>query len=210
MNRVVGIGTTCVALMLAATAAVPQTTNRQECVDLVVVGKVTQQEATPFPGGLTMSWPWTLTLDVERVVYGTETARQITLMTVMHAHLIDDQPFMLLLRRTATGYVTAEGSQRIIPAVKDRGGRLVMPVPEPLTHEYLFPQSWIPTDYEQYLLAIDYDYRDFDLDAPPYWENEYNAGSEWLSKLDGHIYAKRGLLLDTVPNFLARNGLGCR
>jgi len=200
--------------MLVATAALPQTANRQECVDLVVLVKITRQEATPYPnipGVFIMTWPWTLTLDVERVIYGTESARRITLPILLHAELnSDNQSFMFLLRRTATGYVTAEGSQEIVRAVKDRSGALVMPIPEPLTPEYLFPQSWIPADYEQYLQPVDYDYRDFDLDSPPSWVNEYKAGSDWLTKLDGHIYAKRGLLLDEVPNFLARNSLICR
>ena len=209
IRRLIGAGSACLTITLFATTAIPQTADRSGCVDLVVIGKLVEQEPTPFPGGLIMQWPWELTVNVEQVLYGTVSTERVTFTMLLHAQIID-QRFMFMLHRTATGYVTAEISEPIYRAVKDRGGKLMMPIPEPLTSDDLSPKSWIPVDYEQYLLPINYDYREFELDQPPRWENEYKAGSNWLTKSGDHIYAKRGLPLDGVPNFLARSGLNCR
>src|SRR5258705_420848 len=199
------------AFGLLATPIVAQPTDASSCIDLVVVAQITKYEPEPIPvlpDAIIMTWPWTLTLQVERVLYGKESARRITVTRIMHTRFNPDiQHFVFMLRRHSKGYVSPQGALDVVAdVVRDHRGNFIMPIGEPLSADYLFPGSWIPDTYEKYLYPVTYDYKQawwFGLD-PNHWEDAFRAGThtDWLSKSNGHVYAKRGLHLDDMPKFL--------
>jgi hypothetical protein len=77
-----------------------------DCYDVVVSARPTRQVPTPIPDCedcIIMSWPWFVTLDVERVVKGRAPSGRITVLTVQHTYLRTDRPNRFWLRRNTLG-----------------------------------------------------------------------------------------------------------
>jgi hypothetical protein len=96
---------------LAAASVVPAIANADEppavdCYDLVVSARPARQVPTPFPDCedcIITSWPWFVTLDVERVLKGRAPSGQITVLTVQHTYLGTGRPHRFWLRRNTLG-----------------------------------------------------------------------------------------------------------
>jgi len=94
--------------MVASTSSdSPPSGSDLKCFDAQVYARIARQTPTIIPDCgpdcITVSWPWILELNVERVLKGHVATGSITVLTVQHTWMRTDIPRRWLLRRNSIG-----------------------------------------------------------------------------------------------------------
>ncbi len=186
------------------------------CIDLVVIATIAEYDYE-LPGGMIMSWPWTLTLDIEQVLYGDEPRSQIDVTAVMHAEFNSEiEHFMFVLNREGENYVVPDRHHDIeTTIVEDDEGNFIILVDAPLDPDFVDGARWLPKDYGNYLKPVSYPFENVwwrslsgEIES---WNDTVRAGDpKWLRAEGGSFLAVRGLHLNDMPEFVAaRNAPEC-
>ncbi|HEY8950204.1 MAG TPA: hypothetical protein VIM56_15070 [Rhizomicrobium sp.] len=191
-----------------AQADVPDT-ELAPCSDLAVIAKITKLNPDPIPEAgpneIVMVWPWTADIEVEHVIYGQETRRHLKIQVNLHTYFIPGiRHFLIFLRRNPTGYVAVDRPDPFI--LRDDNGRFVRPVFEALARNDLYPQTWLPSDYQNFLKPIRYSYAGawFNSYKTEVFQKALSSDSDLLAQRNGRVFVKQGLYLDDMAPWLAQ------
>jgi hypothetical protein len=180
----------------------------QPCADAMVVARI--ERATPteiprIPGEFVMRWPWVVELDVEQVLIGPIRSGPIEIRADLHSEFNPqlDHVLLFLQRRDDGRYWMTWFEWRI---VRDRHGRFVIPLAEPLHPHHLAPHGAIPASYAASLRPVRYRGADAWWLRPPHLDrNELNAlDPAWARRSGRAAYAVRGLFLEDLAALVRR------
>lgn len=179
------------------------------CFDVAVIAKLVRETSGPIPDRgsdvIVMRWPWLLEFETEEVVMGGVDRGPLRVTASMHTNFNRRiSHFLLLLRRQPEGGYLAEDI--VVNVVRDRRGHFVIPFEAPVSAGELWPEGWLPANYENYLRPVRYRSRDAWWQSDQYLDPEDFAelSPGWHTWRDGRPVALRGLYLSDLPIMMAR------
>jgi hypothetical protein len=168
------------------------------CFDLAVVTKPPTETEIPNsspPGDLLGHPKWRLQMTIEQTLIGTALRDVVETVVVKHTRFNPQITHHLtLLRSKADGTYEDVGGDYMV--IQDKQGRFIIPLAEPRSDDWLFPNGPMPPAYESLLKPVDY------FPRAAWWLND--ASDRELAELDPawarasgkRIIALRGLYLD--------------
>lgn len=193
-------------LLLSSTSALgeeaPPAVAGRPCVDAVAVALVIDMwspyfdffDGSPFLPELPSKVRW----QKPRHVFGdTPLPARLTTWYEMPVPVTDKVDHLMRLQRVGDLWWVVELTDQI---VRTRDGRYAWPVFESVSPRTLQEHPWIPPDWEQRLVPIDYDAARYDNEFALTTENiaVLAPGNQWVRFEDRRLIARRGLMLDAL------------
>lgn len=210
-------------LALGITAHAGSSDDRPDCSDLVVIGKILKQEPMPIPDipdVVVMRWTWHLDIEVTDVLLGPTPSKWMRVRALMHTYYRTDSDYVLLFFNWGKFGYELDGSRFGWGLMKDKGGAIVMPMPEP-DPDSVAPEGWMTADYLDRLKPVEFGpngvaWMKRETDEGHYenaaeWEKALSdsKNQEWLKRNNGWIVPRRGLPLETIKNMVRQTTRRC-
>jgi len=173
-----------------------------QCFDVALVARIERYDpgTMDWPDDqIVMRWPWTLTLEVERVIIGQESREEIDVTISLHTQWNSDiRHVLFFLQRDGDRYFVVDAETRV---VRDRRGAFVAPFTRPPEAEEVWPRGWLPENHADHITPTHYRAQD------AWWlrSNEAHATPGWSERRGRRVVALRGFPLDSLPQTLGRN-----